>query len=344
MAKRGAARGEAKTLGMDDVFVAPWFNARQRGDAADDERLRSSLDDDGQHTALVVCAMADARALLAPFLAESRFTWLTEAWPNAALLLRMSRASWFLVAGFRRFEQLRTLGAPDCMVTIQRHAAIADLIVANLAENTARRALAVVDLARRCKVLRELGLSADTIASRLSLSRVYVFQLVAAVEGLAGPVMRAWDAPRPPSFELIREWSSLGHGEQIRRLQEWRGFGSPHGERCDGPGCARAKFHLGTCGPRTRLSTKPGVRARRRALGQVDLAITEGRGFGLGGTTFAEGIRHALRWTAGIDAELVLVKPRVSLLQAGDSLRPRSPAGVTRATQGRRGRPGPRRP
>ncbi len=139
-----------------------------------------------------------------------------------------------LVAGFRRYEAVRSLDNPTILASVMNLDDVKASLV-NIKENVARDNLTSYDLAKRCVELRDsMKLSQAKIASELAagqdfkgegMSRSYIGNLMRAFDSLHPKIKEAWKNEDPSlSLVLLIKWGAMDdQDEQMEAWNELRG-------------------------------------------------------------------------------------------------------------------------
>jgi ParB/RepB/Spo0J family partition protein len=128
-----------------------------------------------------------------------------------------------LIAGFHRTFACRQLGHEEIPALVQIHPSHADALVANIVENTHRRALRPYELASACHRLRKDGLSVEEIATRIQMSTSYIGNLTRCMEKLPREILTAFKnsdtiasvgdyiriAGRESKEDMLEEWKNV---------------------------------------------------------------------------------------------------------------------------------------
>jgi ParB-like chromosome segregation protein Spo0J len=125
-----------------------------------------------------------------------------------------------LQAGYRRVAALWVLYGADCDVRVRVMVLDeADQKAANLAENAARKDIAVWRAAERCYELKHTyGWSSGRIAIRVGFSVAHTENLIRLKSKLAPQIWDMWAAGREFGVKVLLALLPLSHEDQVRRL------------------------------------------------------------------------------------------------------------------------------
>jgi ParB-like chromosome segregation protein Spo0J len=133
-----------------------------------------------------------------------------------------------LQAGYRRVAALWVLYGAECDVRVREMVLDeADQKAANLAENAARKDIAVWRAAERCYELKHTyGWSSGRIAIRVGFSVAHTENLIRLKSKLAPQIWDMWAAGREFGVKVLLALLPLSHEEQVRKLLSPRENGS----------------------------------------------------------------------------------------------------------------------
>ena len=126
-----------------------------------------------------------------------------------------------LIAGFHRTIACRQLGHVDIPALVQIHPSHADALVANIVENTHRRALRPYELASACHRLRKDGLSVEEIAARIQMSVSYIGNLTRCMEKLPREILSAFQNSN--TIASVSDYIRIAGKEAKEQMfEEWK--------------------------------------------------------------------------------------------------------------------------
>jgi len=138
---------------------------------------------------------------------------------------------YFLIAGFRRMDALRSLGAEFVDAKIEAGDDLRAYLL-NLKENVNRDDLTTYDIAIRCTLLRDkFKLEVPQISRELAggtdykgegMSAGYIRNLMRAADGLHPKILADWKVSKIPTDKVVR-WAAMEKDEQINEWEDWRG-------------------------------------------------------------------------------------------------------------------------
>ncbi len=138
---------------------------------------------------------------------------------------------YFLIAGFRRVDALKSLDAEFVDAKIEAGDDLRAYLL-NVKENVNRDDLTTYDLAMRCKLLRDkFKLEAVNIAKELAagrdykgegMSAGYIRNLIRAADGLHPKILDDWRVSKIPTDKVVK-WAAMDPDEQVNEWEDWRG-------------------------------------------------------------------------------------------------------------------------
>lgn len=142
-----------------------------------------------------------------------------------------------LIAGFHRTIACRQLGHTSIPALVQIHPTHADALIANIVENTHRRALRPYELASACHRLRRDGLSVKDIAARIQMSESYIGNLTRCMEKLPKEILLTFKhsdtvasvgdyvriAGRETKEQMLEDWRALTGGNPSTKVDKTPG-------------------------------------------------------------------------------------------------------------------------
>lgn len=147
----------------------------------------------------------------------------------------LADGKYFLIAGFRRMDALKSLGAEFVDAKIEPGDDLRAYLL-NIKENVNRDDLTTYDIAIRCTLLRDrFKLEVTQISKELAggtdykgegMSAGYIRNLMRAADGLHPKILADWKVSRIPTDKVVR-WAAMEKDEQINEWEDWRGGKEP---------------------------------------------------------------------------------------------------------------------
>lgn len=152
---------------------------------------------------------------------------------NPVLVKPLGENRYKLIAGFRRMDAVKSLGA-KVIDTVIMDVDDARAAVINAKENTSRDSITAYDFAKRCVELRDLyQMTQAKIAAEFAagqdyqgegMSRSYIGNLMRCIDNLDAKILAAWRQEDPSlSLALLIKWSAMEKEEQIEAWDALRG-------------------------------------------------------------------------------------------------------------------------
>lgn len=142
---------------------------------------------------------------------------------------------YFLIAGFRRMDALKMLGAEFVDAKIEAGDDLRAYLL-NLKENVNRDDLTTYDIAVRCTLLRDrFKLEVPQISKELAggtdykgegMSAGYIRNLMRAADSLHPKILADWKVSKIPTDKVVR-WAAMDKDEQVNEWEDWRGGKEP---------------------------------------------------------------------------------------------------------------------